>query len=215
MSDHSPFSDYVRELRGNIERGDATEHLLKSPELDHFITDFPGKGANEVDRVLFTVEGASSSPVTREQDSRLIIKVGAVSVVTTPEGAEVYVGYADAPEGVTPIVAGNLSPGSHTILLRREGMPPMAPRYVPETADMIHGMLVHLRVDPSSAADSNGDGIPDWLWEQHGYDPANPPNANAIADASDTKPAVSYMSFDQQRLDVYSIFCSCNQVCPC
>lgn len=195
---------------------------------------------------------------------------GAVWVATTPDGAEVYVDYADAAEGVTPITVGNLAPGSHTILLRksgflqprpviawvfenetteielpldpdtaesrmlaeahsvpqgipiyidylpsgqvtdaivglmdpashagtgwhsashtlllrREGMPPMAPRYVPEIADTAHWMLIHLGVDPDSATDSNGDGIPDWMWEQHGYDPLNPPDVNAIADAS-------------------------------
>jgi hypothetical protein len=195
---------------------------------------------------------------------------GSVSVVTTPEGAEVYVDYADAAEGVTPIVVGNLAPGSHTILLhkdgylqprpivawvwedettevaiplepdtaeskmiaeaqsvpqgipiyidylpsgqvtdsvvglmdpashagyrwhsashtillRREGAPPMAPRYVPEIADVAHWMLIHLSVDPAGLDDSNGDGIPDWMWEQHGYDPNTPPDVNAIADAS-------------------------------
>jgi len=206
--------------------------------------------------------------------------VGAISVVTMPEGAEVYVDYADAMDGVTPITVGNLAPGSHTILLRksgylqprpitawvhedettevevplepdtamsqtmaqvqsvppgiqvyvnylpsgqvtdavvglmdpashtgsgwvgashvirlwhsashtillrRDGAPPPAPRYVPEIADMMHGMLIHLSVDPAGARDSTGDGIPDWLWEQHGYDPLDPPDVNAIADAS-------------------------------
>ena len=195
---------------------------------------------------------------------------GAVSVVTTPAGADVYVDYAGVAEGVTPLLVGNLAPGwhtillrksgylqprpivarvlehetteiviplepdtaesrmmaeadsipqgipiyvdylpsgqvtgailglmdptshvedwwhsaSHTIWLRRPGAPQMAPRYVPEIANTMHQMLIHLSVDPSGLNDCNGDGIPDWWWEQHGFDPCNPPNAKAPADGS-------------------------------
>ena len=46
---------------------------------------------------------------------------GAVLVETIPAGAEVFVDYADAPAGVSPVLVENLTPGSHTILLRKEG----------------------------------------------------------------------------------------------
>jgi len=195
---------------------------------------------------------------------------GAVSIVTTPEGAEVYVDYANAIDGITPIAIGNLSPGSHTILLRktghlqprpitawvlenettevvvplepdtaltqmmaeaqsvpqgipvyvnylpsgqvtdavvglmdpashtglrwhsashtillrRSGAHPLAPRYVPEIANTTNWMLIHLSVDPTGANDCDDDGIPDWWWEHHGFDPCDPPNAEAPADSS-------------------------------
>lgn len=209
---------------------------------------------------------------------------GSVSVQTTPTGADVFVDYADASLGLTPIVVGNLAPGSHTILLnkdgflqprpifawveedqttevaipleqapgeseiivevdsspqeipifvnyipttevtsaviglmdpashsglgwhsashtvllREEGAPPLAPRYVPEKEDpegesegepveeedLVPLMYILLNTDPAASRDSNGDGIPDWLWLHYGYDPQNPPNVNEIADAS-------------------------------
>lgn len=46
---------------------------------------------------------------------------GTVMVQTIPAGAEVFVDYADNAAGVTPLVVGNLAPGSHTILLRKAG----------------------------------------------------------------------------------------------
>ena len=195
---------------------------------------------------------------------------GSVSIATIPAGADVYVDYADQPEGVTPITVETLSPGSHTILLRKsgylqprpitawvlenqttavevplvldtatnrtmthaqsvpqgiqiyvdylpsgqvtdavvdlmdpashagagwhsashtillrhEGVPPMAARIVPEVADNLPAMMIHLRVDTEDAMDSSGDGIPDWLWQQYGYNPTNPPALDAIADVS-------------------------------
>jgi hypothetical protein len=70
---NNAFGDYIRDLRANIERG-ADLVAIQSPKLAPFITDYPEKGANEVDRVLFNVGGASSSPSnfpdpTREQDA--------------------------------------------------------------------------------------------------------------------------------------------------
>jgi hypothetical protein len=49
---------------------------------------------------------------------------GQLIVTTSPDGAEVFVDYADVPVGVTPIIVGNLLSGSHTVLLRRPGAPP-------------------------------------------------------------------------------------------
>jgi 5-hydroxyisourate hydrolase-like protein (transthyretin family) len=43
---------------------------------------------------------------------------GFVSVETIPAGATVYVDYADQVDGITPVVVGNLAPGSHVILLK-------------------------------------------------------------------------------------------------
>ena len=46
---------------------------------------------------------------------------GSVSIATTPEGASVYVDYANSAEGLSPITIGNLAPGSHVILLKKAG----------------------------------------------------------------------------------------------
>ena len=46
---------------------------------------------------------------------------GAVSVATQPGEADVFVDWVEQLEGITPIVVGNLAPGSHTILLRTPG----------------------------------------------------------------------------------------------
>jgi hypothetical protein len=48
-------------------------------------------------------------------------QAGSISVSTTPEGADVYVDYADASAGISPVVIGNLAPGSHVVLLRKAG----------------------------------------------------------------------------------------------
>ena len=48
-------------------------------------------------------------------------EAGSVSIATTPDGADVYVDYADVPEGVSPAVVGNMAPGSHVILLKKAG----------------------------------------------------------------------------------------------
>jgi len=46
---------------------------------------------------------------------------GGISIATSPTGAVVYVDYADAAVGVSPVMVGNLLPGSHTILLKKDG----------------------------------------------------------------------------------------------
>ncbi len=129
----------------------------------------------------------------QEAESEMLAEVKSV-----PAGVRVYVNYLPTDQH-TDAVVGSMDPSlenlsssrdeaaslkPHTLLLRRAGLPPIAPRYVPEEADTAHPILIHLSVDPAGATDSNGDGIPDWLWEQHGYDPGNPPDVNAIADAS-------------------------------
>lgn len=192
-------------------------------------------------------------------------EIGSISVATDPEGAEVFVGWVEEPEGITPVVVGNLAPGSHTILLRapgylqprpvvarveagqttaieiplasmlspdrivanvqsmptnarvfvdylptpdvtdvvvdwmdpashagsgwhsashtimlrQPGMMEGAARYVPDVVDIVHAMTIHLEVDPASVIDSNGDGIPDWVWDAYGFDPLNPPDADS------------------------------------
>lgn len=49
-------------------------------------------------------------------------EAGGVSISTMPDGASVYVDYAGAPEGTTPVQVGNLAPGSHVILLKKDGV---------------------------------------------------------------------------------------------
>ena len=46
---------------------------------------------------------------------------GALSVQTTPAGADVFVDTADATAGLSPVIVTNLAPGSHVILLRKAG----------------------------------------------------------------------------------------------
>jgi len=48
-------------------------------------------------------------------------EAGLLSVSTTPEGADVFIDYADAAAGVSPVVVGNFAPGSHVVLLRKPG----------------------------------------------------------------------------------------------
>lgn len=43
---------------------------------------------------------------------------GAVALATAPTGVTVYVDYADQAEGISPIVVGNLAPGSHVVMLK-------------------------------------------------------------------------------------------------
>jgi hypothetical protein len=48
-------------------------------------------------------------------------ETASVQVETTPAGASVYLNSADSPVGVSPILLSNLLPGSHTLLLARDG----------------------------------------------------------------------------------------------
>jgi len=47
--------------------------------------------------------------------------IGSVSVATIPDGTAVYIDYADSADGISPVVVGNLAPGSHVILLKQTG----------------------------------------------------------------------------------------------
>ena len=46
---------------------------------------------------------------------------GSASIATAPDGATVFVGYADSSDGITPVIVGNLAPGSHVVLLKKTG----------------------------------------------------------------------------------------------
>ena len=46
---------------------------------------------------------------------------GALHVYSDPANAEVYINYANAMDGYTPVLVENLAPGTHTLLLRRAG----------------------------------------------------------------------------------------------
>ena len=54
--------------------------------------------------------------------------LGSLYVTSDPVGADVYVDYADKLVGKTPLTLGQLLPGSHTVLLHKQGM--MQPRPV-------------------------------------------------------------------------------------
>jgi hypothetical protein len=43
-----------------------------------------------------------------------------VYVTSSPEGADVFVDYADTSDGITPVMVNQLAPGSHVILLRKD-----------------------------------------------------------------------------------------------
>lgn len=185
---------------------------------------------------------------------------GSLFIDSQPQNAEVYVGYASAMDGYTPVLVDNLAPGTHTVLLRRPGylqprpiratvssgetnrlfvplnrmtaetklmaevrsavddvpvfvdylptglktdtsisfLDPAshagvgwhsashviqlrpsdrlasAPRYVPESLEIIHEMVIPLSVDPISVVDTNNDGIPDWWCNLYDLDPRDP-----------------------------------------
>ena len=46
---------------------------------------------------------------------------GSASIATAPDGATVFVDYADSSDGITPVIVGNLAPGSHVVLLKKTG----------------------------------------------------------------------------------------------
>ena len=48
-------------------------------------------------------------------------EAGLLSILTTPEGADVFVDYADVAAGISPVLVGNFAPGSHVILVRKSG----------------------------------------------------------------------------------------------
>ena len=76
---------------------------------------------------------------------------GSLSVVTTPDGAEVFVDRADLADGLTPVIVDQLAPGAHTVLLRKPGY--LQPR--PLTAWIREAEVTALEVSlvPETAGD--------------------------------------------------------------
>lgn len=99
----------------------------------------------------------SPVPVAGVEGERVRVPVrvagptGSLRIETAPAGAEVFVDYADAPLGVTPLSVGNLLAGSHTILLRKEGY--LRPR--PVVALVESDAVSEVGIPLQTAADTN------------------------------------------------------------
>ncbi|NCD35344.1 MAG: PEGA domain-containing protein [Spartobacteria bacterium] len=78
--------------------------------------------------------------------------VGSIYVNTEPAGADVYVDYADRKVGVTPLTIFNVAPGSHTVLLRKNGM--LQPR--PVRAGVASNETTFVSVPLTSTNDAEG-----------------------------------------------------------
>ncbi len=109
--------------------------------------------------------------VPLDQDSsanRLVAEAQSV-----PPGATVYVDYLPT-TNVTDVVVDCMDAASHsdlgwhsashTIMLRKPGYLPAAPRYVPEETNVTHSVLVHLVADVENEIDEDHDGMAD-QWE--------------------------------------------------
>jgi len=103
---------------------------------------------------------------TNSSSDRLLADVQSVS-----SGAVIYVDYLPV-TNVTDAIVDWMDPASHagsgwysvshTIMLRKTGSLPMAPRYVPDYTNQLQTMVIHLLGDPEM--DEDHDGMPD-LWE--------------------------------------------------
>jgi uncharacterized repeat protein (TIGR01451 family) len=92
---------------------------------------------------------------------------------SVPPGAAIYVDYLPT-TNVTDVVVDWMDPASHagirwhtashTIMLRKSGFLPAAPRYVSEALHEPGLMMVNLVGDPERAVDEDDDGMPD-QWE--------------------------------------------------
>ena len=95
--------------------------------------------------------------VSGKEGANLPVKVavdgptGMLEIATEPSGATVYVDYADAPLGVTPLSVGNLIAGSHTVLLKKDGY--LRPR--PVVAYVEGERTTAVAVPLNTAADTN------------------------------------------------------------
>jgi hypothetical protein len=95
------------------------------------------------------------------------------NVRSVPPGATVYVDYLPT-TNVTDVVVDWMDPASHagsgwhsashTIMLRKSGFLPAAPRYVPDRTNETQTIVAHLVGDFVMAADEDHDGLPD-QWE--------------------------------------------------
>ena len=88
-------------------------------------------GADAVIPSPVALNGAEGETVA--VDLPLDAPTGFLRIESEPAGATVYVDYADAPLGVTPLDVGNLNAGSHTILLKKDGY--LRPRPVVATVE--------------------------------------------------------------------------------
>ena len=80
-------------------------------------------------------------------------EVGAMSVTTVPSGAAVYVDHADVALGQTPIVVDNLSPGFHTLLVKKDDALMPQPIRAMISADATNAVSLPLGAIDSPAAD--------------------------------------------------------------
>ena len=69
-----------------------------------------------------------------------------VTIDTTPSGASVYVDYADASLGVTPLTVSNLAAASHTILLKKDSYLQPMPVVVNVRKDETNSVAVPLNL---------------------------------------------------------------------
>jgi hypothetical protein len=95
----------------------GTTDSLGNPLASHVITLKRAGSPQPAPRTITPVEAET----TVEHFDLTGEYAGAILVETTPAGAEVFVDYADEALGVTPLLVENLAPGSHTILLRKDG----------------------------------------------------------------------------------------------
>lgn len=118
-------------------------------------------------------------------------------VQSTPPGATVYVNYS-ATTSATDVVVDWLDPAthgdwsqgwssaSHTIMLKRPGFAQTAPRYVPEQADTLHQLMVHMELtEVEQAVDANSDGLPDQIQQAYGLTNLPVEVAGASGDADE------------------------------
>lgn len=98
-------------------------------------------------------------------------------VESVPPDAAVYVDYLPTTNVTDVIVdwmdaASHAGSGwhsaSHTILLRRPGFRPVAPRYVADDTNQVHWIHITLPADPEQADDDNADGLPDAWQDAYG-----------------------------------------------
>jgi 5-hydroxyisourate hydrolase-like protein (transthyretin family) len=178
--------------------GQTTPSVINVGEVDsfnthgiasHVISLRPENGPRPAPRTAFAgqAETVSMSFDLTSTES------GSLSISTEPAGAEVYVNFADASEGVTPLVLNHLAPGSHTLLLRKDGYlqpRPIIARVYENDTTQVHLSLHEITHEPEFQVEveSHPAGVPVYInylktdlvsnAVVSGFDPAAPQGTN-------------------------------------
>ena len=112
------------------ELGRSSSHAVRLAQLPRIASRFITVQKDGSPRPRVQYLGAREAETVEIHFDLVGLSTGELTVVTAPEGAEVYVDYADTPVGLSPVTVSGLETGgshAHTLLIRKDGFEHVRP----------------------------------------------------------------------------------------